>query len=252
MIGAGACEEMRTSLSAAWLPQLLGTVRLGPLVAVLLTVSLPQMIGLFSSLDSELPVPTKVLIAISETIRGYPEYILLSLLVSGLAGLRFAKSNRGRTFVHKMVLVVPMVNKIVLYNDISKFSDVLSSLLESGMPIDSAMDVAKDSVANDLIRSGLGRVAHGLESGEGIAQPMRRTKMFPATYTQSIEVAENTGSLSETLARLSRLYREEARTSIKSLVGMVQPLSTIFVALIVGFIAISVIMPMYTALGQFE
>lgn len=245
---ASIMSEMRRQLTYPALVMAIGIV----IVGVLLTVSLPQMVNLFSSLDSELPLPTRILIAISNAIRGYPEYILLSLLGVGLVGFRFFKSESGRRFIHKTTLQVPMLKKIVLYNDMSRLSEVLSSLLESGMPINAALDVAKDSVSNDIVREALVKVGGHLVAGEGIAQPLRRTKLFPATFTQSLEVAENTGSLTETLARLGKLYREEARSNIKSMVGLVQPLSTIFVALAVGFIAISVIMPMYTALGQFE
>lgn len=245
---ASIMSEMRRQLTYPALVMAIGVV----IVGILLTVSLPQMVNLFSSLDSELPLPTKILIGISNTIRGYPEYIAGTLLILGLSFLRFQKSDSGRRFIHKATLKVPMLRKIVLYNDISRLSEVLASLLESGMPINTALDVAKDAVSNDVIREALGDVGNKLVAGEGIAQPLRQTGLFPATFTQSLEVAENTGNLTETLSRLSKLYREEARASIKSMVGMVQPLSTIFVALLVGFIAISVIMPMYTALGQFE
>ncbi len=245
---ANIMGEMRRQLTYPALVVVIGMV----IVTILLTVSLPQMINLFSNLDSELPVPTRILIAISNAIRGYPEYIALSLLIASLGTFRFVKSSRGRRFVHKAVLYVPMLNKIILFNDISRFSDVSSSLLESGMQLPATLEVAQDSVGNDIIREVLRGVSKAAEMGEGIAQPMKRSGVFPGTFTQSLEVAENTGTLAETLQRLSVLYRDDASLKIKSMVGMVQPMSTIFVAVIVGFIAISVIMPMYTALGQFD
>ncbi len=245
---ASIMSELRRQLTYPVLVMAIGLV----IVGILLTVSLPQMVNLFTSLESELPLPTQILISISNTLRGYPEYIALSLLVVVIGSIRFMKSDSGRKFIHRATLKIPMIKKIVLYNDMSRLSEVMSSLLESGLPINNALDVAKDAVSNDVVREALVKVGNQLVAGEGIAQPLRKTGLFPSTFTQSLEVAENTGSLNETLARLSKLYREEARTNIKSMVGLVQPLSTIFVALAVGFIAISVIMPMYTALGQFE
>ncbi len=245
---ASVMSEMKRQLAYPVLVLVVGIV----IVGVLLTVSLPQMMNLFTNLDSELPTPTRILIAISNGIRGYPEYIALGMLVVVIGTFRFTRTKQGRRLIHLAALKIPGLRKIVLFNEISKMSEVTSSLLESGMPINAAIDAAKDSVGNDIVREAMIEVRDGLQSGDGLAAPLRQTGLFPATFTQSLEVAENTGTLTETLSRLSRLYREEARVNIKSLVGMVQPLSTILVALIVGFIAISVIMPMYTALGQFD
>lgn len=111
------------------------------------------------------------------------------------------------------------------------------------------MDVARDTVGNDVVREALAEVKNGLISGEGLAVPIRRTGIFPESYVQSIDVGEQTGNLQETMSKMSEFYPEEAQHAMKNMVGLIQPLSTIIVSLGVGFIALSVILPMYSALG---
>lgn len=229
-------------------PALILLIGLG-VVIMLLTVSLPQMMGLFDSLDTELPVPTKILIGASEFLRGYPHYIFLALIVGFGVAYKSLKTKRGRRFMHVAALRTPILRKVVLYNDISRSSGALSSLMESGLAISDAMDVSSDAVGNDLVREAMGEVKLGLMAGEGMAVPMRKTGLFPESYIQSIDVGEQTGNLQETMAKMSEYYREEAQHSMKGLVGLIQPLSTVAVSLGVGFIALSVIMPMYSALG---
>ncbi len=232
-------------------PIMILTVGIG-VVILLLTVSLPQMISLFENLETELPVPTRILIAFSEFLRSYPLFIFGTLLVIVAGVVKFRSTAKGRHLMHKLMLDVPMFSGVVVSSDLARASGALAALTEVGMPVPDALDVARETVGNDIIRDALSDARRGLIAGEGLAGPLEEAEIFPTTFIQTLKVAEDTGTLDANLKRMSEFYQNDAREKVKSMVGLIEPLSTVLVALVVGFVALSVIMPMYSALGALQ
>lgn len=230
-------------------PMMVVLVGIG-VVIMLLTVSLPQMIGLFETMDAELPMPTKVLIAFSGFMTTYPLHILGFLAVSVVGGLRLVKSERGTRFIHRMMLKMPLLGPIIIGADVARSAGALASLSEVGLPLPEAMEVAQETASNLIIREALGEAREGLIAGNGLARPLEKTGLFPPTFIQTIKVAEDTGTLDENLRRMSDFYQQDSSEKVKGMVGLIEPLATISVALAVGFIAMAVIMPMYSILGS--
>ncbi len=232
-------------------PAMILTVGVG-VVILLLTVSLPQMISLFENLDTELPVPTKILIAFSDFLRTYPLFIFGSLLLVA-AGLFKAKSTqKGKELIHRAMLRVPLFSGVVISSDLARASGALASLTEVGMPVPDALDVARETVGNDVIRGALTDARQGLIAGEGLARPLEKADLFPTTFIQTLKVAEDTGTLDANLKRMAEFYQNDAQEKVKGMVSLIEPMSTVIVALAVGFVALSVIMPMYSALGALQ
>lgn len=221
-------------------------------VIMLLTVSLPQMIDLFENLDTELPVPTKILIAFSEFLRSYPLFILAGLAAFVFGLFKFKSTEKGRQLMHQMMLKVPLFSGVVVSSDLARASGALASLTQVGMPVPDALEVARETVGNDIIRAALTDAHKGLISGEGLAGPLAESGIFPATFIQTLRVAEDTGTLDANLKRMSEFYQIDAQEKVKSMVGLIEPMATVIVALAVGFVALSVIMPMYSALGALQ
>lgn len=232
-------------------PAMILTVGIG-VVILLLTVSLPQMITLFENLETELPLPTKILIAFSEFLRTYPLYIMIALIAIAFGLIKGKSTERGRRFMHKTMLTVPLMSGVVISSDLARASGALAALTEVGMPVPDALDVARETVGNDLIRAALADARQGLIAGEGLAGPLEKANLFPQTFIQTLKVAEDTGTLDANLKRMSEFYQIDAQEKVKSMVGLIEPLSTVIVALAVGFVALSVIMPMYSALGALQ
>ena len=115
-----------------------------------------------------------------------------------------------------------------------------------------AVDVATETTSNLVIRGAFAKGRVGLLAGDGLARPLAATGVFPETFIQTLRVAEDTGTMDANLKRMASFYQKEAESAVKNLVGLVEPLSTVFIALIVGFIAMAVVMPMYSALGSLE
>ena len=245
-----AQSAMAQAKRAMIYPMMIVLVGIG-IVAMLLTVSLPQMIGLFETMGASLPLPTKVLISVSEFIRTYPIHILGFLAVSIVGGMKLAKTRRGTKIVHKMMLRVPMMGPIVIGADLARSAGALASLSEAGLPLPEAMEVAQETAGNLIIREALSSAREGLIAGNGLARPLERTALFPPTFIQTLKVAEDTGTLEANLHRMSEFYQTDSSERVKGMVGLIEPLATISVALAVGFIAMAVIMPMYSILGSF-
>ena len=218
-------------------------------VIMLLMVSLPQMKVLFSSLDSELPLPTRVLLGVSDTLRAYPLPIFGGLVATIVAVVRYLKTAKGRWLLHKTMLKVPILGDIVLGGDLSRAAGALGALAQVGLPLPEAMEVASETAGNEVIRSALDKVRQGLLAGEGLAGPLEEANLFPVSFVQTIKVAEDTGTLDTNLIRMSGFYQQDSTEKVKGMVALLEPLSTVVVALMVGFVALAVIMPMYSALS---
>jgi len=246
-----AQSAMAQAKRAMIYPMMIVLVGIG-VVTMLLTVSLPQMIGLFETMGASLPMPTKVLIAISGIMTSYPLHILGGLVVGVFGTLKLSKTERGTRFIHSMMLKTPMLGQIVIGGDVARSAGALASLSEVGLPLPEAMEVAQETASNILVREALSEAREGLVAGNGLSRPLAKSGMFPTTLIQSIRVAEDTGTLDENLRRMSDFYQLDSSERVKGLVGMIEPLATITVALAVGFVAMAVIMPMYSILGSIE
>jgi len=246
-----AQSAMAQAKRAMIYPAMVVLVGIG-VVTMLLTVSLPQMIGLFETMGAGLPMPTKVLIKISGFLTGYPLHILGGLVGAVFAGLKLSKTERGTRLVHKAMLKAPMLGQIVVGGDVARATGALASLSEVGLPLPEAMEVAQETASNILVREALDEAREGLVAGNGLSRPLAKSGMFPTTLIQSIRVAEDTGTLDENLRRMSDFYQVDSSEKVKGMVGMIEPIATISVALAVGFVAMAVIMPMYSILGSIE
>jgi len=219
---------------------------------IMITVALPPMIDLLVNLGVDLPIQTRILMAVSGFLGAYKLPLVGSLLVFAFAASRYIKSERGHLALHRAMLRAPVLSQLVVQSDVARVSSALSSLTEVGLPLAEALEVATETASNEVIRRALGRVRAELLAGEGLAAPMAAAGVFPTTFTQTLRVAEDTGTLDANLKRMADFYQREASETVKTLVALLEPLSTVVIALVVGFIAMAVIVPMYSALGAFE
>jgi type IV pilus assembly protein PilC len=232
-------------------PAVVITVGIG-VVFMLLTVSLPQMVGLFSNLGAELPLPTRVLLAVSAFLKADGKYVFPLLALAVLLGIKALQRPRGKLWMHRMLLRAPVLSGVIIQSDMARISSSLAALSEAGLSLPEALDVAKDTVSNEVIRNALIETQRGLMAGEGLARPLGRSGLFPQTFVQTLRVAEDTGTLDANLRRMGEMYSKEASERVKTMASLVEPLATVVVAVGVGAIALSVIMPMYSALGALD
>jgi len=220
-------------------------------VVILMIVVMPQLATMFSSMGAELPVPTKILIAISDILSAYPLYILVGVVVLAVLVLWVVRMPMGKRLLDRMKVTAPLIGIPTLMGELARFSRTTSVLVAAGLSLQEIMAMMPQSSNNMVIRNALNQVNEGLILGEGLSGPMSRIEIFPPLLVQMVAVGEESNTLDFTLGVVADFYEVTAEEKTSAMVGMLGPMSTIGIALLVGFIAISIIMPMYTLTGTF-
>ncbi|MBI2856109.1 MAG: type II secretion system F family protein [Chloroflexi bacterium] len=220
-------------------------------VALLITVALPPMIEMFGSLDIDLPLPTRMLMGLVAFTETFRVQILLTLVIGGGVAYFYIKSPQGEKTFQRFLLKTPILGRTIVVGEIARFSRTMSVLLSAQISLPEIIGVAYQSTKNVLMHEGLADVQRGLMQGQGLSVPLSASPIFPKMLVQMIKVGEETGTLDTTLATLAQFYDRELEDRTDSITGMIEPVMTIGIALVVGFIALSVIMPMYSIVGAF-
>ena len=224
----------------------------GGVTFIMITVALPPMIELLVNLKVDLPLQTRVLMALSGFLGAYKLPLAAAIVALAIGARKYLRTDRGRLALHRAMLRAPVLSRLVIQNDVARVSGALASLTEVGLPLPEALEVATETASNEVIRQALTRVKAALLAGDGLAGPLVSAGVFPTTFTQTVRVAEDTGTLDTNLKRMAAYYQREASETVKTLVALLEPISTVVIALLVGFIAMAVIVPMYSALGSFK
>lgn len=219
-------------------------------IVILFAVALPPMIDMFTNLDVELPLITRLLIAITDFIGAYKLYLLLGVVGVVILARWYTRRPRGRRKLDWLLLKAPLIGQINLSANMSRFSRTMSTLLSAGLPLVQIMNLAQQSVSNGIIRDALEHVRKGLTEGQGLYGPMARTEIFPSLLLQMVRVGEETGTLDSTFTTLADVYERQADERMSALVSTIEPVMIVGLGLVVGFIAVAVIMPMYSIMGS--
>ncbi|HYW22785.1 MAG TPA: type II secretion system F family protein [Terriglobales bacterium] len=214
-------------------------------ISVLIGFVLPAFANLFGEFQASMPLPTMILLAVGQFCREHAllMFVTLAALVGACAIL--ATTQSGHDAFDTIVLRLPMLGVIVRYAVIERYMRTLGTLAQAGVPITKMLDTAITAVGNAEYRIGLASVREDMLSGEGFAGPLERTGLFPRLVIQMVRVGEETGSLDANLEQAAEHYAEEVDYRLKRMIAVIEPALVIAVGVMVGFIAVSVIAPMY-------
>ncbi|MFN2463426.1 MAG: type II secretion system F family protein [Candidatus Dormibacteria bacterium] len=212
---------------------------------ILIVFVLPTFVTLFEAFHAKLPLPTRILIAIGNFGSSFKLQIALFVVLAGALGFLFLRSRPGRIFRDRFLARTPIIGTIVIYSVIERFARTLSTMLKAGIPIGQTFDVAIAATGNTRFQRRLDAVRQRMVSGEGFSTPLESTGLFPGMVIRMIKVGEQTGTLDHHLEQVADFYAEENEYKIKNMIAMIEPALVVAVGLIVGFIGIAVIMPMY-------
>jgi len=219
-------------------------------IAVMVTFVLPAFTTLYSSLNVELPLPTRMLIGLSDWFVGYGLYLVLAIVAVAGVGFAYVKTPAGKYQWDRLSLRLPIVGRILLLSHLSRCCRTISLLFRVGLPLPEIMVLAAHGSNNKVVVEALTGVQQELIRGEGLSRPMARRGLFLPMMVQMVGVGEETGNLDNTLATVADSFEMEADDKTSSAVGLIQPAMTIIIALIVGFIAIALVSAMYSIYGQ--
>lgn len=221
------------------------------IVAVLILIMLmvfviPTFTSMFSELGGNLPLPTKILIAISEITRRV--WFLIPLLPVGVIAMYKAiiKNPDRRMVIDKMKLCIPVVGNLIQQIAVARFSRTLGTLLSSGVPILAALQTVRDTIGNEFIARAVMQIKDSIKEGESVSGPMEASKAFPPLVTKMVNIGEETGDLSKMLIQIADNFEDEVDVAVSGLTSLLEPLLIVFMGLMVGFIVVAMFMPLFS------
>jgi len=216
----------------------------GALVSVLMVAVVPKVTSIFDNLGHALPWYTRLLIFVSDAIAGF-WWLLLGLSALGIFLFRrWKRTPAGRMKWDTLRLAFPIFGRLQLLVSVARFTRTLATLLASGVQLLSAMEIGKNVLENARLQTVVGDAIGSIREGESIAEPLKRSGVFPPMVTHMIAVGEKTGQLEEMLENVSRAYEADVETRVVALTSLLEPLMILALGGAVGFIAMSILMPL--------
>ena len=212
----------------------------------------PTFKNLYKDLGGSLPLPTKVLIALSDRAKQF-WYVLAALMIGSWVGLRrWVNTEKGRGKWDAMKLRVPVFGQLVHKSALSRFSRTLSVLMRSGVPILQSLEIVRETVNNVVVSNAVQDVAASVKEGESIAKPLERHDIFPPMVVQMISVGEETGALDTMLAKISDFYDQEVEATVEALTSLIEPVLIAVMGVVVGGMVVALYMPMFNIINLIE
>ena len=212
-------------------------------VFVLMVKVIPQITQIFQDIHRALPLPTKVLILVSGFASTYWYLIVLAVAAAFIGMNRFRKTAKGKEWTDRMSLRLPIFGKLIKIAAMSRFSRTLSTLLASGVPIVKALDIVKAIVDNVVLSKAIDSTRERVTEGMSIAEPLRQSKVFPPMVIRMIAVGEQSGELEAMLERVALAFDREMEAKLKIFTSLLQPIVILIMAGMVGFIIVSILLP---------
>lgn len=230
------------------------TLLLGLSVIILFflaTFALPKLANVFLGGGFNPPLFSRVVFGVGLFINDYIWIIIGVGLVFILTVLTFARSTTGKRFFGHLLIRMPIIKKINYQLAIQRFATTLSSLLKAGVPILESIKITADTVGHPGVKDALLRIANeGVTKGLSLGEAFRKETVFPFVVTNLVAISEKAGHLSDILETLGKFYETEIEASIKSAVTFIEPVLLLFIGLVIGVIALSIIVPVYQLVGQ--
>src|SRR5579872_747465 len=240
----------RAVKSAMVYPVAVLSVAAGVIVLLLWKV-VPIFATLFLGLGVDLPLPTRIVIGLSNFIGSIFGLLILVAVIAGIVGLKvWYGTPVGRMAIDKTLLKLPMIGILLRKIAVARFTRTLGTLISSGVPILEGLEITARTAGNALIEKSLMEVRKGLEQGRNLSDPLKDTNVFPGMVTQMIGVGEQTGAMDAMLQKIADFYEDEVDAAVKDLLAALEPMMIVFLGVVVGGIVISMYLPLFSLIGQ--
>lgn len=238
-------EELQGKVRAAMAyPALICLVGMGT-VAVLLIFVVPKLVLLFQDVGQVLPLPTQILIAVSNGVAKYWWVALLIAALGGFLGRRQSLPQGARLAIDRIKLRFPVWGSLIKKVEIARFARSLATLLSHGVPILQAMQSVYQATGNEMLKGELQKIGDQLRGGTTLSQGMRLSRIFPNLVINMVSVGEEAGSLDRSLIKIADTYEREADRAMKMMTALVEPVMILVMGSVVGFIVVSMLLPIF-------
>ncbi len=220
-------------------------------IVLLLWKVVPIFATLFLGLGVNLPLPTRIVIALSNFIGSIFGLLILVAFIAVGVGLKvWYATPAGRMAIDRTLLKLPLIGLLLRKIAVARFTRTLGTLISSGVPILEGLEITARTAGNALIEKSLMEVRKGLEAGRNLADPLKDTNVFPGMVTQMIGVGEQTGAMDAMLQKIADFYEDEVDAAVKDLLSALEPMMIVFLGVVVGGIVISMYLPLFSLIGQ--
>jgi type IV pilus assembly protein PilC len=245
-------QEMRGKIKSAMMYPSVVLLFAGLMLLALLLFVLPKFKTIFESMNLKLPFATRALLGLSSFMTDY-WYVMLALVVGGIVAFNlYARTERGHYQIDLIKLKLPVIGDLAMKTAISRFARTFGTLIASGVPVLRALEIVAETAGNVVIAQTIGETRTSVKEGEKISTPLMGSKIFPVMVVQMIGVGEETGRLDSMLVKVSDFYDQEVDATLKGLTSLIEPIMIVGLGAIVGFIAVSVISPIYQLVGSIQ
>jgi type IV pilus assembly protein PilC len=219
-------------------------------VLVILWKVIPTFASLFAGLGAELPLPTQIVIWLSNAVVKLMPFIVVGV-IAGVYGLRqYYATNNGRHTIDRLLLQAPVLGMILKKIAVARFCRTLSTLISSGVPILDGLEITAKTSGNAIVEDAIMSTRKSIERGETIADPLKQTGVFPAMVSQMIGVGEATGALDTMLAKIADFYEEEVDAAVAGLLQLLEPVMIAFLGVVVGGIVVAMYLPIFSLISK--
>ena len=219
-------------------------------VMVILWKVIPTFASLFAGLGAELPLPTQVVIWMSNAVVKLMPFIVVGVIAGVYAIRQYYATNNGRHMIDRLLLHAPVLGIILKKIAVARFCRTLSTLISSGVPILDGLEITAKTSGNAIVEDAIMVTRKSIERGETIADPLKETGVFPAMVSQMIGVGEATGALDTMLAKIADFYEEEVDAAVAGLLQLLEPVMIAFLGVVVGGIVIAMYLPIFSLISK--
>jgi type IV pilus assembly protein PilC len=215
-------------------------------VSLLLVIVVPMLGAMFSEMGQALPLPTRIVLAISNFLKGWGGLFMVVSIVGSFVGLKqFRKTEKGLTLTDSIALKVPVLGSLIQRVSVAKFTRTLGTLMASGVPILEGLLIVSRTAGNKIVENAILTTRQSVSEGKTLADPLGRAKVFPPMVTQMIAVGEATGALDNMLNKIADFYDDEVDSAVSALTSLLEPMLMVFLGVTVGFVIVAMYMPIF-------
>src|SRR5580765_1858519 len=230
--------------SALIYPAFVAVVGIG-IMFFFMTFMLPRFMAIFEGMNVPLPIVTQILVKISNLFAGYWWAMIAAVVVGFAAFKRFQASKEGRRKIDQWKMNAPVFGKVIKLNLFGQFARTLSTLLENGVPVLTALKITEQILPNRIVKEAIAKTREEVTDGKTIAQPLARSKVFPQLMVDLVKIGEETGDVPGALKNVADTYENELSIALRVMMNMIEPVMIVVMAVGVGFLLLSVLSAMF-------
>ena len=220
-------------------------------ITLLLWKVVPVFVDLFNGMDVDLPLPTRIVIALSHFVGSiYGLLLLLFFIAAGVVTRLWYGTPQGRFAIDTLLLRLPVVGMVLRKIAVARFTRTLGTLISSGVPILEGLDITARSSGNAVVEKAISQTRKAVEAGRSLVEPLKETDVFPGMVTQMIGVGEQTGAMDAMLQKIADFYEDEVDAAVKDLLTAIEPIMIVFLGVVVGGVVVSMYLPLFSLIAK--